>query len=302
MKLIVPDYYIRFRCIADRCRHSCCIGWEIDIDEDSLTRFQAVTGPLGQRLQENIDLEDTPHFRLGAEERCPFLNEEGLCDLIIGLGEDSLCQICADHPRFRNEFTDRTEMGLGLTCEAAAALIIEQQAPMTLMVLEDDGGSECADEDEAWLLQARDNAMAVAQDRSFPVAERMEHLGLLFGTARPTDPVQWAEVYLGLERLDEQWTQLLEALRAPLGTPAPCSETALEQLLVYFLYRHMPAALRDSDVATKVGFAILSVTMLQWLHTVTGLELTELARMYSSEIEYSDENLDILWDILYDTI
>ena len=32
MQIIVPDYYKEFSCIADHCRHSCCIGWEIDID------------------------------------------------------------------------------------------------------------------------------------------------------------------------------------------------------------------------------------------------------------------------------
>ena len=45
-----------FRCIADQCRHSCCIGWEIDIDPDSLKRFQNVPGELGQRLKDNIQL------------------------------------------------------------------------------------------------------------------------------------------------------------------------------------------------------------------------------------------------------
>ena len=33
MKLYAPEYYKQFQCIADKCTHSCCIGWEIDIDE-----------------------------------------------------------------------------------------------------------------------------------------------------------------------------------------------------------------------------------------------------------------------------
>ena len=31
-----PDFYDRFRCRAAACRHSCCKGWEIDIDENTL--------------------------------------------------------------------------------------------------------------------------------------------------------------------------------------------------------------------------------------------------------------------------
>ena len=31
--LVYPDYYPEFRCSASACKHNCCIGWEIDIDE-----------------------------------------------------------------------------------------------------------------------------------------------------------------------------------------------------------------------------------------------------------------------------
>ena len=32
MKEYIPDYYKDFQCIADKCKDSCCIGWEIMID------------------------------------------------------------------------------------------------------------------------------------------------------------------------------------------------------------------------------------------------------------------------------
>lgn len=40
MKRVVPDYYADFACIAGACRHTCCVGWEIDIDPDSLRRYR----------------------------------------------------------------------------------------------------------------------------------------------------------------------------------------------------------------------------------------------------------------------
>ena len=33
MLYTIPDYYKEFQCIADQCEHSCCIGWEIDVDD-----------------------------------------------------------------------------------------------------------------------------------------------------------------------------------------------------------------------------------------------------------------------------
>ena len=43
MKLFAPKYYEDFSCIADKCRHSCCIGWEIDIDPETLAKYSALT-------------------------------------------------------------------------------------------------------------------------------------------------------------------------------------------------------------------------------------------------------------------
>lgn len=117
MKYVMPTYYPEFECIAERCQHSCCVGWEIDIDDATQQKYRAVSGDMGERLRAGIaEDEQGAHFRLDEQERCPFLNQQGLCELILQLGKDSLCQICADHPRFRTFYSDRTESGLGLCC------------------------------------------------------------------------------------------------------------------------------------------------------------------------------------------
>ena len=146
MKLIAPEYYTKFHCIADKCRHSCCVGWEIAIDPDKLVYYRSIEGEFGARLQKGIaEADDAAQFILDEEERCPFLNRTGLCDMIMALGEDALCQICRDHPRFRNFYADRTEIGLGLCCEAAGELILSQQEKLTLITLEDDGAADLPD-------------------------------------------------------------------------------------------------------------------------------------------------------------
>ena len=37
MVTITPNYYMNFKCIADKCRHTCCAGWEIEIDDETLS-------------------------------------------------------------------------------------------------------------------------------------------------------------------------------------------------------------------------------------------------------------------------
>lgn len=287
MKLIVPDYYPAFRCIVGDCRHSCCIGWEIDVDQDSMERFSHVAGELGQRLRENIDRENGC-FRLGEGERCPFLNQEGLCDLIIGLGEDCLCQICADHPRFRNFLSDRTEMGLGLCCEAAAELILMQQEPVGFLTLEDDGGDEAPD---GSFLAFREKLLGLVQDRSLPMVQRVENMLQACGITLPIDYAHWADFLMELERLDESWAQVLQRLYETEQPVDDRWETPLEQLMVYLLFRHLAGALEDGGVQGRVTYCAL---MWQLLRRMLRDDLCELARLYSSEIEYSDENLDAI--------
>lgn len=299
MKLIAPKRYLDFCCIAGACRHSCCIGWEIDIDPDSLRRFQQVPGKLGERLRESIQItDDCACFRLqGAEERCPFLNADGLCDLILELGEETLCQICTDHPRFRNFYPSRTEIGLGLCCEAAGRLLLGDEAPMRLTVLEDDGAFSPADPEEAELLQLRDELFALVQDRSLPIAQRVDKLL----PASQINWQDWASFLLTLERLDERWAEALQKLPQACEVSLPIQlEIPMEQLMCYLLYRHLPGALDDGDINGRIRFAALMWRLIVRLCLQTGCaaldDLVELARLYSSEIEYSDENTCAILD------
>ena len=54
MTLIYPATADAFRCIADACRHTCCKGWEIDIDPNTRAKYAAMTGEIGQRLRDAI--------------------------------------------------------------------------------------------------------------------------------------------------------------------------------------------------------------------------------------------------------
>ena len=125
-----PSYYKKFQCIASACTDSCCQGWEIDIDDDTLADYQSVGGAFGERLMSNIALpeagmDEPAHFIQTDQERCPFLNACNLCDIILTLGEKHISRICTHHPRFYDWLIDGEEAGLGLCCEAAAALILE---------------------------------------------------------------------------------------------------------------------------------------------------------------------------------
>ena len=301
MRVITPDYSREFRCTADKCRHSCCIGWEIDIDPDTREKYRRIPGAFGQRLNESIDDGEVSTFRLGAGERCPMLNANGLCDLITELGEEHLCQICADHPRFRNYFTDHVEMGLGLCCEEAARLILTRKIPMQLIVLEDDGAEEPSDGYEVALLAEREVLLRVLRDESIPLEERLEELLRLGGRRIPES--DWISIYRDLERLDPTWDHCLDMLDVRRAAPKHL-HSALTRFCEYMLYRHLPGALEDDDLPGRAAFCVLSTRMLAALcaakEDCTLTDCLEFARMYSAEIEYSEDNIAALLDALWE--
>ncbi len=299
MRCTAPSYYPAFTCIADQCRHSCCIGWEIDIDDITAQSYRTFPGEIGARMRSDIDFTaEPPHFILrGTEERCPFLNERGLCDIILSCGEDALCQICTDHPRYRNFFSDRTEIGLGLCCEAAAALVLGWDAPVTMIDLSDDEENTEPTEDEQAFFALRDTLIAVLQNREQPLDVRIDKMLSVVGGVRFDDMRTWAEVLSGLEILDAVWKSALETVGDEREVlPGQVGE----QLMVYLLMRHLPKMLDGEDHAVLVSFAVLGYDLICALYAASAehdfVSLCELVRLFSSEIEYSEDNLYAVFD------
>ena len=301
MKEIRPDYYEAFCCTADACRHTCCRGWEINIDENTLAFYRALPGELGDRLRQQIgtDEDGTAPFRLCADESCPFLNERNLCELIPALGKEHLCQICTDHPRFRNFFSDRTEIGLGLCCEEAARLILTKREKTCLQ----ETGEEALLPEEQEIISLRDRLITLMQDRSKPICARYDAiLDEVQGKRPALTDAQWADFLYRLERLEPAWEQRLDSLRSGCVADITLEPIAEEQLCVYFLYRHLAGAVYDGDLSGRAVFAVISCELIRelWLAEGSGsIELLiEIARQYSSEIEYSEENLCNMLDLI----
>ena len=103
----VPSYYKNFRCIADKCPDNCCRGWEIDIDEDTLDYYKDLKGPMAEKIRASISEDGS--FVLNEEGWCPLLNEKGLCEVCLTLGEDSLSEVCTEYPRFTTEYPKTRE-------------------------------------------------------------------------------------------------------------------------------------------------------------------------------------------------
>lgn len=309
MQIIVPDYYKNFKCIAQKCKHSCCIGWEIDIDPDTLDFYLNIQGKWRKRFKKSISLDgEAPHFITDEKGRCPFLNKNGLCDIISELGgEESLCQICYDHPRFYNYFGSREEIGLGICCEAAAKLILSNDKKVTLTALEEyEDNTPSVDEEKAYVLE-RDTLFSTFQNRKISLKQRINRAAELYKLSPlEYDIAVLVKKYRALERLDSKWDEMLNKteqkglnLNLILAEAEQKIPLPAEQLLCYFTYRYFVRQALVCNQKRAVDFIIeatcfcLSVCLSNF--DELNLEnFAEICRIFSLEVEYSEQNVDLL--------
>ena len=300
MTLYAPQYYKQFTCIADRCRHSCCIGWEIDIDDVTLQKYAALPSDCGICLSGTIEQGETPHFRLCEGERCPHLNSTGLCNLILTLGEDYLCDICREHPRFYHRTSRGMEVGLGMACEEACRLILSSEDYTTLVPIEalDDPLEQLPSADGFDAAAVRSQLYSLLSDHSRPYADRLRDISLAYHvTPTMRSDREWQALLDTLEYLDPAHKALFSHYTS--APSAGCGKEVLtERALAYWIFRHCSAAYDEDELRAALGFCLLCERLLaSLLDAADASDITAavpLARIISEELEYSEDNTDRL--------
>ena len=302
MRLIVPEYFTKFSCIADRCSDSCCIGWEIGIDTETLGKYSRVGGELGEELREKICKgEDGAHFELDSE-RCPFLDSRGLCRLITNLGEGYLCEICREHPRYYSVFEDFASGGIALACEEAARLILSERGTHEYDEIEAEGfsPSECDGELLGLVLSGKKKMLSIIADGEKKIGERLSRM-LDFARELQAEidgeicereaedgrgcddpfPANFAAYFADMEHLNGELSGLFgTAAEVESGkrgdkerrdfenrknAPGEAAERYLENVCVYFLDRYLLDSAFDGRFFGRVYLAALSTVALTHL-------------------------------------
>lgn len=176
MEIRVPHYYRKFKCTADKCPDTCCAGWQIVIDEETLEKYHKFEGPFGNRLANSIDWREGV-FKQYEDKRCAFLDENNLCDIYTEAGPQNFCRTCKTYPRHFEEFENVREISLAMSCPEAAKLILKPTEPVSFVTVEKQYKEEIYDEFDFFLysklVDARDIIIEMLQDRTRPMKERM---------------------------------------------------------------------------------------------------------------------------------
>ena len=317
-----------FQCIAGACPDTCCAGWEVDLDDDTVRRYRSIPGPMGEEIRSAICREDEYTFFRLKDGQCPFLNKEKLCRLILGLGEDVLSVTCREHPRFWEEYGPRRETCLSISCPEAARLLFEE--PLELCEKEtDDPVPEDPELDSEFLHQLlifRQALFALARSRrslsdqlslALDAAENgitLPPTGVIsteFWNDVPAPPLSLAlTAYLAaMESMEFTRPQLKELLPRVIAdsTPLSLSDPEMQEdgsrILFYFLYRYVLRGVWSGLVAEKVRLAVYSTAAILALSrhmdgSTPHRRILDAAVLYSREVEHSPENLERLYEQL----
>lgn len=301
MYCIKQDDYDDFKCIAGACPKSCCIGWQIVIDEDSLKYYKKYKGEFKDRLEAGIDFKEGVYRQCGG--RCAMLNKDNLCDEQLALGEEHLCYTCGMYPRHIEEYDGRNEYSLSLSCPEAARMTVERKKPVDFSDFEDDEeGEEIEDYDyllDTKLEDSRDVIYKIIRNRELPLFIRMELIRKFAGKLQECldddalfdmddvieewDSKTFSEDYFKtadisklfeLEKLEADWDDTLDAAFSYvkkagainiLKTMEKWEENALENALILLIYTYYCGAVYDDMIYSKVCLSIYSI---EWIYEI----------------------------------
>lgn len=303
----VPDYFGEFSCIAGKCTDSCCLGWEIDIDEDSYEYYMSLPGEIGERLRRDMyETEDGGHgIRTNECGRCMMLNDDNLCDLYIAAGEESLSEVCTDFPRFGIEYRNVDQKCLSLACEEVCRILFSKTEPVKFVEQELFGDSDddqgVTEEEAAFFEKAQSELIAILQDRTKPVSQRVdeyiakanEYQKELNGSDVEKH-VDWLsfndlsfdsfDIRFGIvndmELLRQVWQDYKDDMRNILTEAdyekrmkeymdsADYRENDIEQLLVYFTFRYIMNAIYDSNIIVYAYLCVMFTMIVRDMNTV----------------------------------
>lgn len=324
MRTQIPDYFDDFHCLAGACPDTCCGQWEIVVDDAAKARYLSVNGPLGEQIRRALTTIDGEICMALRHGRCPLLTADGLCPIVTHLGEEFLSTTCHTHPRFTEVYGGYEETALSISCPEAARLLFSETKPLTFRTITDDRPPEPNDLDADLfflVLNARETALALIQDRSRPLSDRLALL-LCFGARldrhyddaplcqtysclyrdaayqdrqlirirryrRNANLIPTRQLLRSMEHLSEEFPRQLDHLE----WVCPDRESiALERLCTYFISRWWLKASCDGYIWRHTASIVLSVLTVAALGNTIG-DLCQAARLYSKEIEHNQENL-----------
>lgn len=308
-KIFKPRYFDEFSCIAGACEDSCCrAGWEIPIDDVTFEVYSKLSGDIGEKFKGSYVMggDGDTVFKLDENKVCPFLDQNGLCELYIAT-DGHLCEICTRYPRFKEEFDGFIEEGISVSCPEAQRLILsatKEDYP--------DGKRDSEDELLEFLADSRKTALDLLGEKNakeilLSLLDYSDFLQELidFGELESLgayEPMEYPKASeesdliekinaMARDELDILYHELKEKLSGTYDFKEPKN---FSQYITYLINRFWLRSINTEDISSTAK-AIVMIAI--WCATFSGDE-KENMRLLAKELEHGEGNFETLCEIM----
>ena len=313
--IYTPSYYKKFGCIADKCEDTCCAYWEICIDKKTLAYYSKQKDSLSKIIKDSIikDEDGDYIFKLN-DGRCPFLNSGNLCDIYINYGEEHLCEVCREHPRFTEIYDDFTEISLSVSCPEANRIIFKSdytgETYPVPQSFSDDGFlidliKYRSDLLNFFLYSDYNTSLKKLYSVCRELTEKYDYYkSVNYSVFYNIDDKILTDAELLIlnksEILTDKWKDILT-----LSLDNADGETDknsfikdnygfIRKFFAYFTYRYFLKAINDCDLELTGAFIALSINLCIDISYKSETDFKECVRLFSKEFEHNLDNMDLL--------
>ncbi|MBO7187072.1 MAG: flagellin lysine-N-methylase [Clostridia bacterium] len=313
MKNVYFNCYENFKCLAGNCPETCCSGWKIEIDSKTLKSYQTTNNEYCKTILKNT--KNGKFFKNKKDGDCPFLNKEKLCEIIINLGENYLCEVCKNHPRFIFNLGTIKEINFSLSCEEAVNLLLnEKNLTLTEKQVDNEISPVLLDADRyLWLSFSRNTILEHVKSADLSMQELLSTIieyGLILDkneTDLTNNPIQTKS---NLKLTESEFIKILSVIKKlkiknqeliyflsfnenDLNFELSKNKNAYKNLISSLIFYHFYKGLDKYHVLTIIKYVVTEVLTIATINTNLQ-DLNKSIRLFTREIEHDDKNFNKL--------
>ena len=123
MNIKCINYFKEYNCLASDCVNDCCHGWTIEVEPETIEKWQNKTPQLLDYIQENSYRTGTKCMKSKDDRSCIMLSN-GLCDIHKNHEAEMLPNICNYFPQLYKRINKELFLTATVSCPAIAKLIV----------------------------------------------------------------------------------------------------------------------------------------------------------------------------------
>ena len=325
-KHIFPEFYNEFRCIASDCPDSCCKDWDVVVDDEASEFYSSLEGEFGSRLKSKMTIDnDGDRIFISDGGKCPFWNQNHLCDIYIKLGEEHLCGTCKEFPRITQDYTVFVEHMLSFACPEAARIMLRENCRFEMAENLTVGGDNIGYDADMmnFLLAARKKSCDLLRDRRFSFKNglkrclafnefvqyliykecfdipKLSKYNFQYSIMPQKDRSFIFELHSNLDIMNKNW--LLDLCASSESVLSDSKEIDYEfvNMALYYIFRYYLGAIDSFNAVNTVKRIVCAYVVISSMIAHNAAEhnfdrRVLLMQQYSKEVEHSYENSELL--------